>query len=83
MRVFGKVLMSAAALALAGGFSLAFAQAAPTAGKPAVSSQLQLAAATKKTAKTAKAKTGPGHCGKLKYWDKKTKKCADATQKKP
>ena len=48
MRMFGKVLVSAAALAFAGGLSLGAVQAAPVTGKVSVSSQLDLVAAKKK-----------------------------------
>ncbi len=88
MRLFSKVVVSAAALALAGGLFIAPAQAAPAVGKVAVSSQLDLVAAKKKVAakKPAKAKkkakAGPGSCGTMMYWDKKTKKCANAMFKK-
>ena len=90
MRLFGKVLISAAALALAGGLSLGAVQAAPATGKVAVSSQLDLVAAKKKAAakkpaakkKAAAKKGGPGSCGVMNYWDKKTKKCASAMTKK-
>ncbi len=51
MRMFGKVLVSAAALAFAGSLSLGAVQAAPVTGKVAVSSQLDLVAAKKKAAK--------------------------------
>lgn len=77
MRVFSKLIISAAALALAGG--IAAAHAAPTVGKLAVSSDVELVAA-KKAAK--KKKAGPGSCGTMMYWDKKAKACADATKKK-
>lgn len=90
MRVFSRLMISAAALALAGG--LAAANAAPMVGKTGVASHVELVAAKKKTAAkkaaakpAAKAKTkkpGPGTCGTGKYWDKKAKKCADASAKK-
>lgn len=98
MRLFGKVLVSAAALAFAGSLSMGAVQAAPVAGKVAVSSQLDLVAAkkpvkkkaVKKAAKkkpaakaTAKKKGSPGTCGVGNYWDKKTKACASAAAKKP
>jgi hypothetical protein len=97
MRLFGKVLVSAAALAFAGSFSMEAVQAAPVAGKVAVSSQLDLVAAKKPVAKkavkkkaakkpaakAAKKKGGPGTCGVGNYWDKKTKACASAAAKKP
>jgi uncharacterized low-complexity protein len=76
MRVLSKVMISAAALALAGG--LAAAQAAPVVGKLTISSDVELVAGKKKTAK----KAGPGSCGPMKYWDRKAKTCADATKKK-
>jgi hypothetical protein len=92
MRLFGKVLVSAAALALAGGLSLGAVQAAPVTGKVAASSQLDLVAAKKKKKKTAAKKPagkkaaakkgGPGTCGVMNYWDKKTRKCASAMTKK-
>ena len=91
MRLFGKVLVSAAALALAGGLSLGAVQAAPVTGKVAVSSQLDLVAAKKKKKTAAKKpagkkaaakKGGPGTCGVMNYWDKKTRKCASAMTKK-
>jgi hypothetical protein len=91
MRLFGKVLVSAAALALAGGLSLGAVQAAPVTGKVAVSSQLDLVAAKKKKKTAAKKpagkkaaakKAGPGSCGVMNYWDKKTRKCASAMTKK-
>jgi hypothetical protein len=95
MRVFGKIMMSAAAFALAGGLVAASAQAMPMLGKPGAASTIQLVAEkkkvpAKKTAakkpakKVAKkvAKKGPGSCGTMMYWDKKAHKCADATQKK-
>ncbi len=47
MRVFGKVLVSTAALAFIGGLTVASAQAAGIPAKPAVSSQIELAAAKK------------------------------------
>lgn len=99
MRLFGKVLVSAAALAFAGSLSMGAVQSAPVAGKVAVSSQLDLVAAKKpvkkkavkkKAAKkkpaakaTAKKKGSPGTCGVGNYWDKKTKACASAAAKKP
>ena len=93
MRLFGKVLVSAAALAFAGSLSLGVVQAAPVTGKVAVSSQLDLVAAKKKAAKKTAAKKpaakkaavkkgGPGTCGVGNYWDRKTKKCASAAAKK-
>jgi hypothetical protein len=93
MRMFGKVLVSAAALAFAGGLSLGAVQAAPVTGKVAMSSQLDLVAAKKKAAKktaakkpaakkTAAKKGGPGSCGVMNYWDKKTRKCVSAMTKK-
>ena len=91
MRMFGKVLVSAAALAFAGSLSLGAVQAAPVTGKVAVSSQLDLVAAKKKkktaakkpaAKKAAAKKGGPGTCGVMNYWDKKTKKCASAMTKK-
>lgn len=98
MRVFGKLIVSAAALAVAGSLTFVSAGAVPTAGKMSVSSNVVLAAEKKakaaakkpvkakaKKTKTAKAKgkkAGPGSCGVMKYWDKKTKGCADATTKK-
>ena len=91
MRLFGKVLVSAAALALAGGLSLGAVQAAPVTGTVAVSSQLDLVAGTKKKKTAAKKpagkkaaakKGGPGSCGVMNYWDKKTRKCASAMTKK-
>jgi hypothetical protein len=97
MRMFGKVLVSAAALALAGGLSLGAVQAAPVTGEVAVSSQLDLVAAKKKAAKKTAKKTAakkpaakkaaakkgrPGGCGVMNYWDKKTGKCASAMTKK-
>ena len=91
MRLFGKVLVSAAALALAGGLSLGAVQAAPVTGKVAVSSQLDLVAAKKKKKTAAKKpagkkaaakKGGFGTCGVMNYWDKKTRKCASAMTKK-
>jgi hypothetical protein len=94
MRVFGKLIVSAAALAVAGSLTFGSAGAVPTAGKMAMSSSVVLAAEKKakaaakkpvKAKKTAKAKgkkAGPGSCGVMKYWDKKTRSCADATTKK-
>jgi hypothetical protein len=89
MRLFGKVLVSAAALALAGALSMGAAQAAPVTGKVAVSSPLDLVAAKKKVAakkpaakKTAAKKATPGGCGVMMYYDKKTKSCANAMFKK-
>jgi len=91
MRILGKFLASAAVLAFVSGVSVGGAQAVP-AGKVAASSQVELIAAkkkaapkkkaAKKSAKKAAKKGGPGTCGTMKYWDKKTKKCADATTKK-
>ena len=75
--MFGRFIAFSAALTLIGGPSIGAAQAAPAAGKVAVSSQLDLAA-KKKSAK----KGGPGTCGVMNYWDKKTKKCASAMTKK-
>jgi hypothetical protein len=89
MRVFSKLVISAAALALSGG--LAAANAAPLVGKAAVSSGVELVAEKKKMAAAKKAKpaakakakkAGPGRCGVGNYWDKKTKKCASAAAKK-
>jgi hypothetical protein len=77
MRLFGTLIALSAALALIGGLSMGVAQAAPAAGKVAASSQLDLVA-KKKSAK----KGGPGTCGVMNYWDKKTKKCASAMTKK-
>jgi hypothetical protein len=97
MRVFGKFVVSAAAMALASSLTLVSAQAVPSAGKMSLSSQVVKVAEEKKdtkkkpAAKKAKPKAkakkgakkvGPGSCGVMKYWDKKTKKCADATTKK-
>jgi hypothetical protein len=91
MRLFGKVFVSAVALAFVGGLSMGAVQAAPVTGKVAVSSQFDLVAAAKKkvaakkkatTKKAAAKKVAPGGCGTLKYYDKKTKQCADATTKK-
>ena len=91
MRMFGKVLVSAAALAFAGSLSLGAVQAAPVTGKVSVSSQLDLVAAKKKkktaakkpaAKKAAAKKGGPGTCGVMNYWDKKTRKCASAMTKK-
>ena len=78
MRMFGKVLVSAAALAFASSLSLGAVQATPVTGKVAVSSDFDLVAAKKAAAK----KGGPGTCGVMNYWDKKTKKCASAMTKK-
>lgn len=90
MRVFSKLVMSVAALALAGG--LAAANAAPMVSQAPASSGVELVAAKKKAAvkkvaakpaaKAKKKKAGPGTCGTGKYWDKKAKKCADAAAKK-
>lgn len=92
MRVFGKLIVSAAALAFAGSVTFVPVGAVPTTGKMSVSSEIVLAAGKKakakakkpvKTAAKAKGKkVGPGHCGVMKYWDKKTRSCADATTKK-
>ena len=93
MRLFGKVLMSVAALAFAGTLSMGAVQAAPVAGKVAVSSQLDLVAAKKKAAAkkpvkkaakkaAAKKKVTPGGCGIGNYYDRKTKACASAAAKK-
>jgi uncharacterized low-complexity protein len=77
MRVFGKVFASALALSVASALTVVAAQAAPSLGKTSVSSQIELIAKKKKSKKA-----GPGRCGTMKYWDKKAKKCADATKKK-
>ena len=89
MRIFGKVVLSAAALALAGGLSVGSVQAAPAIGKVAASSQLELVAGKKKTAakkrtgkKVASKKARPGGCGVMNYYDRKTGKCASAMSKK-
>jgi hypothetical protein len=98
MRLCGKILVSAAALALAGGLSLGTVHAVPVTGKVAASSQLDLVAEKKPAAKKAAAKKaaakkpaakkvaakkgGPGTCGVMNYWDKKTKKCVSAMTKK-
>ncbi len=87
MRLFGKVLLSTAALALAGALSMGAAQAAPIAGKVAVSSQLDLVAMKKmvhkkKVKKHSAKKTHPGGCGTMMYYDKKTGTCANAMTKK-
>lgn len=91
MHLFGKVIVSAAALAFAGTLSMGAAQAAPVAGKVAVSSQFDLVAAAKKKKKTAAKKPAkkaaakkatPGGCGVMMYYDKKTRKCASAMAKK-
>ena len=78
MRVFSKLMISTAALALAGGLVAASVQAAPKVGKPSVSATVELIAGKK----AAKKKAGPGTCGPMKYWDRKAKACADATKKK-
>lgn len=90
MRVISKLMMSVAALALAGG--LTAANAAPMVSKVGVSSDVELVAAKKKpaakkaaakpAAKAKAKKAGPGSCGVGNYWDKKTKKCASAAAKK-
>lgn len=77
MRLFSSVLTSAAALAFVTGTSFAPAQAAPPVGKPSMSSGIQLVAE-----KPKKSVVAPGRCGTMKYYDKKTKKCADAMLKK-
>jgi hypothetical protein len=95
MRMFGKVLVSAAALAFASSLSLGVVQATPVTGKVAVSSDFDLVAAKKAAKKKVAAKKkkpaakkaaakkgGPGTCGAYNYWDKKTKKCASAMTKK-
>ena len=90
MRLFGKVLVSAAALAFAGAFSMGAVQAAPVTGKVAASSQLDLVAAKKKKVaakkkgakKVAAKKAAPGGCGTMMYYDRKTRKCASAMTKK-
>jgi hypothetical protein len=94
MRLLGKVFVSAAMLAFAGSLAMGAAQAGPVTAKVPVSSQLDLVAAKKAAAKkpaakkpaakksAATKKATPGGCGVMKYYDKKTKACADATQKK-
>jgi hypothetical protein len=77
MRVFGKLMASAAALAFASSVTFVSAGAVPT-GKLSVSSEVVLTAGKKAKGK----KAGPGRCGVMKYWDKKTRSCADATTKK-
>jgi hypothetical protein len=82
MRISGKILASAAALAFISGVSISAAQAVTPVGKIAAPSQLDLVKGKKKSRKSAGKRTGPGHCGVMKYWDKKTRSCADATTKK-
>lgn len=77
MRFMKAGLASVAALAVAGIMTAGAAQAVSKTPAPAVSNAVELV-----KAKAKKAKTGPGHCGTLKYWDKKKKACADATTKK-
>jgi hypothetical protein len=85
----GGFVMTFAKLVLVGAlsaFALTAAQAAPRAvpaSSIAADSAIELVAAKKKVAKkkVAKkgkkvAKVGPGKCGTMKYWNKKTKKCA-------
>lgn len=82
MRISGKIFASAAALAFVSGLSISAAQAVPAVGKVSASSQLDFVKGKKKSKKSAGKKSGPGHCGVMKYWDKKTRSCADATTKK-
>jgi hypothetical protein len=76
MRFFSAALASIAAAALVGAMFTGAAQSMPKPDKPAVSALVEL------TAGKAKKSGGPGTCGAMKYWDKKTRQCADATQKK-
>lgn len=75
MRFLSAGLASIAAAALVGAMFSGNAYSMPKPDKPAISGMAKLAAGEKK-------KPGPGSCGAMKYWDKKTRQCADATLKK-
>jgi hypothetical protein len=68
-------LVSVAAVAVAGVMTAGVAQAVSKLGPPSIAGTVELAKGKAK-------KAGPGFCGTMKYWDKKTKACADATMKK-
>jgi hypothetical protein len=74
MRFMTLSLASLAAVAFAGVMTVGTAHAVSKPGTPAIGKTMELV--------KGKKKSGPGHCGTMKYWDKKTKKCADATSKK-
>lgn len=87
MQVFGRMLVSATAVACAGALYIGAVQAAPVSGRMAVSSQLSPAAMTKMTHKKKHKKhvvkrVHPGGCGTMMYYDKKTGTCANAMFKK-
>ena len=77
MRLFSSVVTSAAAFAFVTGLSLTSAHALSPVGKPFASSTVLFVAD-----KPKKSVNAPGRCGTGKYYDKKTKKCADAALKK-
>ena len=74
MRLLSTALASIAAAALCCSLFTGAAEASPKPAAPALTGNVELAAGEKKA--------GPGRCGAMKYWDKKTRQCADATQKK-
>ncbi len=73
MRLLSTALASIAAAALCAAMLTGAAEASPKPAAPALTGNVELAASKK---------SGPGRCGTMKYWDKKTRQCADATQKK-
>jgi hypothetical protein len=75
MRFFSAALASIAAAALVGAMFTGNAHSMPKPDKLAISTTAELVQGKAK-------KPGPGTCGAMKYWDKKTRQCADATQKK-
>jgi hypothetical protein len=74
MRLLSTALASIAAATLCGAMFTGSAEAMPKPAELALAGIVELAAGEKKA--------GPGRCGAMKYWDKKTRQCADATQKK-
>jgi len=74
MRLLSTALASIAASALCAAMFSGGAEALPKPAGLAPAGIVKLAAGEKKA--------GPGRCGAMKYWDKKTRQCADATQKK-
>ena len=75
MRSFHKIMVFTAGVLLAGTMAAGNAKAITKPGALAIGSTVELVAGKKK-------KSGPGHCGTYKYWDKKKRSCADATKKK-
>ena len=85
MRFISVGLATIASLAWAGVMTASSAQAMTKPATPTIGSSAELAAGTRKAAGAASrstARPGPGRCGTMKYWDRKTRTCLDATQKK-